>query len=120
MEARQLADEKPFHQALEKIEHLIKNLQSSVTRSMSHGDLEVYIEDEQREISGQQLLKNLNLSRDNLLIPAEAVLRLRSLFASGDLEEYWSFHRDQEFERNHAHKYKKNVVLGRNALKLVK
>jgi hypothetical protein len=51
---------------------------------------------------------------------AEAILRLRSLFASGDLEEYWMFHRDQEFERNHALKYKKPVVLGRKALKLAK
>lgn len=51
---------------------------------------------------------------------AEAILRLRSLFASGDLEEYWMFHRDQEFERNHAFKYKKPVVLGRKALKLAK
>ena len=33
---------------------------------------------------------------------AEAVLRLRSLWASGDLEEYWRFHKRREYERNHA------------------
>ena len=33
---------------------------------------------------------------------AEAVLRLRSLRASGDFEEYWRFHEAQEADRNHA------------------
>lgn len=32
---------------------------------------------------------------------AEAVLRLRSLRASGDLAAYWPFHQAREFERNH-------------------
>ena len=32
---------------------------------------------------------------------AEAVLRLRSLRASGDFDEYWAFHLQQEYERNH-------------------
>lgn len=36
---------------------------------------------------------------------AEAVLRLRSLHASGDLPQYWEFHRHREFERNHASHY---------------
>ena len=36
---------------------------------------------------------------------AEAILRLRSLAASGDLAEYWEFHRAREFERNHASRY---------------
>ena len=36
---------------------------------------------------------------------AEAVLKLRSLHASGDLEEYWDFHQAQEHERNHVSKY---------------
>lgn len=36
---------------------------------------------------------------------AEAVLRLRSLRASGDLERYWGFHRAREFERNHRSRY---------------
>lgn len=36
---------------------------------------------------------------------AEAVLRLRSLWASGDFEEYWVFHKDREFERNHLLQY---------------
>jgi len=32
---------------------------------------------------------------------AEAVLRIRSLRSSGDFEEYWAFHRTQEYQRNH-------------------
>ena len=36
---------------------------------------------------------------------AEAVLRLRSLWASGDLDTYWLYHHEREFERNHLVKY---------------
>lgn len=36
---------------------------------------------------------------------AEAILRLRSLHVSGDLPAYWAFHRQREFERNHASHY---------------
>ena len=36
---------------------------------------------------------------------AEAVLRLRALRASGDFEEYWQFHKLQEFQRNHVNKF---------------
>jgi len=36
---------------------------------------------------------------------AEAVLRLRALYASGDFDEYWRFHLDQEKRRNHAVNY---------------
>ena len=39
---------------------------------------------------------------------AEAVLRLRSLRslrASGDFDDYWSFHLQQEQQRNHANLY---------------
>jgi hypothetical protein len=39
------------------------------------------------------------------LAGAEAILRLRSLHSSGDLERYWDFHRAREFERNHASRY---------------
>ena len=39
------------------------------------------------------------------LTGAEAVLRLRSLYASGDLEEYWVFHEQQEQQRNHTSRY---------------
>lgn len=39
---------------------------------------------------------------------AEAVLRLRSLHASGDFEEYWRFHLEQEHQRNHAPLYAKS------------
>lgn len=33
---------------------------------------------------------------------AEAVLRIRALRASGDFDEYWEFHKQQEFRRNHS------------------
>jgi hypothetical protein len=36
---------------------------------------------------------------------AEAVPRLRALSGSGDFEDYWDFHRKQEYRRNHASKY---------------
>ncbi len=36
---------------------------------------------------------------------AQAVLRLRALRASGDLEEYWVFHENRGYERNHRPKY---------------
>ena len=36
---------------------------------------------------------------------AEAVLRLRSLRASGDFEAYWRFHLKQEHVRNHVAHY---------------
>ena len=36
---------------------------------------------------------------------AEAILKLRSLRSSGDLDDYWIFHKAQELERNHASRY---------------
>jgi len=36
---------------------------------------------------------------------AEAILRLRSLRASGDLAKYWRHHEQRELERNHAARY---------------
>jgi hypothetical protein len=39
------------------------------------------------------------------LTGAEAVLRLRALRASGDFEQYWAFHEEQELARNHASRY---------------
>lgn len=39
------------------------------------------------------------------LAGAESILKLRSLWASGDLDEYWAFHKQSEFERNHAALY---------------
>jgi hypothetical protein len=36
---------------------------------------------------------------------AEAVLRLRSLWASGDFDEYWTFHEALEHDRNHRARY---------------
>jgi len=41
---------------------------------------------------------------------AEAVLRLRSLRASGDFDEYWEFHLQQEYKRNHQARYKNGEV----------
>jgi hypothetical protein len=37
---------------------------------------------------------------------AEAVLKLRSLMASGDLDAYWAFHEKAEWRRNHAERYR--------------
>jgi hypothetical protein len=39
------------------------------------------------------------------LTGAEAVLRLRALRASGDFDQYWEFHENQEYQRNHAANY---------------
>lgn len=39
------------------------------------------------------------------LVGAEAVLKLRSLRASGDFDEYWRFHEAKEHERNHQARY---------------
>jgi hypothetical protein len=39
------------------------------------------------------------------LAGAEAVLKLRSLFASGDFDQYWCFHEQREHERNHQQRY---------------
>jgi hypothetical protein len=36
---------------------------------------------------------------------AEAVLKLRALRASGDLDEYWDFHRAEELKRHHRSRY---------------
>ena len=44
------------------------------------------------------------------LTGAEAVLKLRALRASGDFDEYWTFHEARERERNHASRYADGVV----------
>jgi hypothetical protein len=41
---------------------------------------------------------------------AEAVLRLRSLRASGDFDEYWAFHEAQEHRRNHSSQYRDDQI----------
>jgi len=41
---------------------------------------------------------------------AEAVLKLRSLQASGDFDEYWDFHLQQEYKRNHEARYENGQV----------
>lgn len=47
---------------------------------------------------------------------AEAVLRLRALWASGDLAAYWEFHAEEEFKRNHLRSYAAHELAG-HALK---
>jgi hypothetical protein len=44
------------------------------------------------------------------LIGAESILKLRSLWASKDLDTYWDFHKSQEYERNHAAYYAETSV----------
>lgn len=39
------------------------------------------------------------------LAGAEALLKLRALRSSGDLDAYWDFHLDREHDRNHASRY---------------
>ena len=39
------------------------------------------------------------------LAGAEAVLKLRSILKSQDLDEYWNYHIDQEYQRNHIAKF---------------
>lgn len=45
------------------------------------------------------------------LAGAEAVLRLRALRASDDFAEYWKFHEQQEYQRNHAQRYHRGHVV---------
>jgi len=45
------------------------------------------------------------------LAGAEAVLRLRALRASGDFDEYWRFHEQREYQRNHASRYADGKVV---------
>ena len=45
------------------------------------------------------------------LAGAEAVLRLRALRSSGDFDEYWHFHEQREYERNHASHYADGKVV---------
>jgi hypothetical protein len=42
---------------------------------------------------------------------AEAVLRIRALRSSGDFDEYWDFHKRQEFKRNHLCKFQEPVIM---------
>ncbi len=44
------------------------------------------------------------------LLCAEAVLRLRSILSSGDFDEYWQFHENNEARRNHASRYEDGKV----------
>ena len=48
---------------------------------------------------------------------AEAILKLRSFRSSGDFEEYWEFHEDQEYARNHLRLYAEPMVLDKLGVK---
>ena len=50
----------------------------------------------------------------------EAVLRLRSIYASGDWQDYWAFHEQAEYERNHRIHYAHPERLEKPRLRLVK
>jgi hypothetical protein len=41
---------------------------------------------------------------------AEAILKLRSMWASGDLDDYWTFYKSRELERNHLANYAGNPL----------
>lgn len=45
------------------------------------------------------------------LTGAESILKLRSLWASKDMDEYWTFHKQREFERNHSTRYAESEKL---------
>jgi hypothetical protein len=51
---------------------------------------------------------------------AEAVLRLRSLHASGDWDEYRSYHEATEYQRNHCSRYARPERLEQPRLRRVK
>ena len=51
------------------------------------------------------------------LAGAEAVLRLRSLRASDDFDNYWTFHERHEFLRNHASRYADIEVVSKKPIK---
>lgn len=51
---------------------------------------------------------------------AEAVLRLRSIHASGDWKEYFEFHEGRDYERNHRSRYARPERLERPNLQVVK
>jgi hypothetical protein len=53
------------------------------------------------------------------LAGAETVLRLRSIKSSGDFTDYWAFHEQQEFVRNHKSKYRKPSVINKLHIKEV-
>jgi hypothetical protein len=45
------------------------------------------------------------------LAGAEAVLRLRSLYISGDWDQYWRFHLELEHQRHHKALYRREIPL---------
>ncbi|CDN17265.1 hypothetical protein RintRC_2226 [Richelia intracellularis] len=48
---------------------------------------------------------------------AEAVFPLGSLYISGDWDEYWQFHLQQEHKRNHLALYSSGIPLMKQVLK---
>lgn len=45
------------------------------------------------------------------LTGADAVLALRAVIANGDMDEYWQFHLEREYERTHAIRYQDQLDL---------
>lgn len=45
------------------------------------------------------------------LTGAEAIVKLRSLRSSGDFEQYWQFHEEQEYKRNYSSQYADATIL---------
>jgi hypothetical protein len=41
---------------------------------------------------------------------AEAVLKLRAVISNGDLDEYWTYHLDQEYQRVHKARYAEGIL----------
>ena len=41
---------------------------------------------------------------------AEAILKIRALRSSGDWEDYWQFHKQQELQRNHLDRYAEDIL----------
>ena len=54
------------------------------------------------------------------LVGAEAVLKLRSIHASGDWDEYWRYHQAADHERNHKIHYESPEKLEHRRLRVVK
>jgi hypothetical protein len=42
---------------------------------------------------------------------AEAVLKLRAIYANDDFEDYWHFHLEQEHDRNHTSRYTQTITI---------
>jgi hypothetical protein len=41
---------------------------------------------------------------------AEAVLKLHAVISNGDLDDYWAYHLDQEYQRVHKARYAEGIL----------